>query len=201
MVRNGEDPSLPVDYSGYVLLFNEPNNPEPYGHPIAPADAVVIFTQLREKYSNARFVVGNVNIYSRRWMIDFWRLCRITPGCELPEYLGFHIYVSDDQEVYNLHKYLDGMYQYEYPNTKWWITEFADVTGNVSRDEAMVREFKSRDWIERWAYFTNRASGKEPWYPADWNVQLIDWYSGELTNIGEWYAHGFHRSILPLVSK
>jgi hypothetical protein len=201
MSRNGDDPNLPLDYNDFVILFNEPNNPEPYGHPISPKDAVQIYMNLYGKYPQAKWVVGNVNIYIRRWMEDFWNICKTTPNCIMPKYIGWHIYISTETEAKHLHLFLDGIYQLNYPDTKWWITEFADITGNISNDRIMLDEFKKRDWIERWAYFTNRSNGDEPWYPVGWDVQLIDWNTGELTEIGKWYAEELHQVFLPIVQK
>lgn len=201
MSRDGSDPELPLDYSGYVLLFNEPNNPEPYGHPIPPNDAVGIYMTLTNQYPDAKWVVGNVNLFTRRWMWEFWNGCINTEGCILPTYLGWHIYVTDDSEAINLHLFLDGIHQYEYPDTVWWITEFADVNGNISNDARIVHEFESRPFIQRWAYFTNRATGAEPWYPIGWKVSLFNWNTGEPTDIGKWYIDGLNKIFIPIMEK
>jgi len=199
--RMGDVPGFPLDYSGYVLLFNEPNNPEPYGHPIPPDEAVVIYMQLYDTYPRVVWVVGNVNIFYRHWMIDFWRICKETPGCVMPEYLGFHVYIDNDEDAAHLHLFLDGMHKLEFPNTKWWITEFADVYGGIYNDALILSEFRKRAWIERWAIFCNRAKGDEPWYPAGWNVQLFDWVSDEPTDIGRWYANDVHNIFMPMVQR
>ena len=64
-----------------------------------------------------------------------------------------------------------------------------------------LNEFKKRPWIERWAYFTNRAKGDEPWYPESWTVQLFDWDTGEPTDIGRWYMGELHNTYMPVVTR
>jgi hypothetical protein len=201
MSYDGESPNLPLSYSGYVLLFNEPDNPPPFGGTLTPKEAIVKYMKLCDEFSNVKWVVGNVNIFYRMWMHDFWSLCKATPGCIMPKYLGWHIYISTENEAKHLHLFLDGMQKLEFPNTRWWITEFADITGNISNDDIMVNEFKKRDWIERWAYFTNRASEEEGWYPIGWDVQLFDWETGEMTAIGKWYANDVHKEYLPIIQR
>jgi hypothetical protein len=192
MSRNGEDPNLPPDYNGYILLFNEPNNPEPYGHPIDPLEAVVIYLQLCDKYSHAKWVVGNVSAWGLDWLCEFYTHCD-----RPPQAYGMHGYVEGwitPQDLMNwwteAHDNLGG---------DFWITEFADSTGNTKNDEALVKYFKANSWIKRWAYFTNRAKGDEPWYPSGWNVQLFD-QNGKMTKIGRWYS-GKHFVFLPIIHR
>jgi len=190
----GEDPQLPADYSDYILLFNEPNNPPPFGGTLSPDEAVLLYMELVDKYPYAKFVVGNCNLFHRTWMQDFRNLCTDI----MPVYWGFHVYITDPSEAEHIGLFLDGIHQWEFPGS-WWITEFADVNGDVYNDAVVLSEFRKRDWIERWAYFTNRARGDEPWYPPGWNVQLLDWDTGELTEIGKWYAS--QKTYIPLIVK
>jgi hypothetical protein len=50
----------------------------------------------------------------------------------------------------------------------YWVTEFADTIGEVANDKILVDHFRSHSWIQRWAYFTNRAQGNKPRYPSEW---------------------------------
>jgi hypothetical protein len=134
-------------------------------------------------------------------MQEFYDIC-FTSGCVMPKYIGWHIYISSVSDAAYIHLFLDGVHNMEFPDTKWWITEFADVNGDVYTDAVLVSEFRKRPWIERWAYFCNRAKGDEPWYPKDWNVKLIDWVSEQPTEIGRWYAcSDVHNVFMPIVSR
>jgi hypothetical protein len=200
MSRDGSDPQLPIEYNGYVLLFNEPHNVEPFGNPIEPDEALQVYMTLSEEYPRAKWVVGNIIFWGhwQNWLLSFHDMCSVTPGCYMPEYWGIHVYVSGNNWIDYIKGELDGLHNYI--GGKFWITEFAEVTGNVSMDNAMLELFKRTPYIDRWAYFTNRAHGNEPWYPAGWNVQLFDYATGEPTSIGDWYAHGLHKSFIPMVN-
>jgi hypothetical protein len=193
MSWGGEDPNLPLDYSGYVLLFNEPDRPEQAN--ITPENGVIIYKEFKLKYPQAKWVVGNV--WYAQWLYTFRDLCVADPSCELPAIWGLHMYVGGIDHLPKMLAYIESAYKNL--NGTFWITEFASVSGNISVDEGIVRFFESHPWIERWAYFCNRASGTEPWYPKSWNVQLFDWDTGEPTPIGNWYTNGLSRHFLPLV--
>jgi len=184
MSRNGEDPNLPLDYSGYVLLFNEPNNIEPYGHPITPENGAQIYIGFVEKYPKAKWVVGNVSVWSWDWLADFRDNCG---NYKLPDAWGIHAYIEMFIDLTTTKMLLNAAHNNL--GGKFWITEFADTTGNVKNDDRLTDYFYNTSWIERWSYFTNRATGSESWYPKYWNkVQLFDFETNELTAIGEWYA-------------
>ena len=195
----GEDPKLTTDYDGFVLLFNEPENPAQCN--ISPQTGIDRYRTLVEKYPNAKWVVGNSIFWGNwsNWLYQFRDLC-VSDGLQLPYAWGVHIYIRGSSSTWipyirdamnRLHDGLGGTF---------WITEFAEINGNINTDDAMVRYFESEPWIERYAYFTNRAKGDEPWYPVGWNVQLFDWDTGVATQIGNWYANGLHQTFLPMVS-
>jgi hypothetical protein len=195
MSWGGEDLNLPLDYSGYILLFNEPDRPEQSN--ITPENGVAIYKQFKLKYPYAKWVVGNV--WYAQWLYTFRDLCAADPECEVPTIWGLHAYVGYIEYLPKITKYLEDAHNNL--GGIFWITEFAGVFGDIRIDEGLVRFFESHNWIERWAYFTNRAQETETWYPSGWDVQLYDWNTGELTKIGNWYAYRLKEVFLPMVSK
>jgi hypothetical protein len=187
MSRNGDDPNLPLDYAGYILLFNEPNNVEPFGHPIPATSAAFIYAELQKKYHLAKWVVGNVNVVGGwNWLDVFNQSCKILNTHYVAPIWGIHCYI----EGYILPECIMAWMKklYGYLGGEFWVTEWADTTGSMIYDNILLNYFKANTWITRQAYFTNRAKGDEGWFPRDWKVQLFDWDTGELTNIGKWYA-------------
>jgi hypothetical protein len=194
----GEDPNLALNYSDYILLFNEPEVETQCN--ISPQTGINRYMILQAKYSNAKWVVGN-NIFWgswQNWLNLFWDICNITPGCKMPDYWGVHVYISGEawisyvrSELERLHNKVGGTF---------WITEFAEITGNINVDNDLVNLFESTLWIDRWAYFTNRAEETEWWYPAEWNVQLIEWGTDSLTPIGMWFVGNIYRTFLPIIA-
>lgn len=195
MSWGGADPNLPVDYNNYVMLFNEPDRPDQAN--ITPENALIIYKELKLKYTSAKWVVGNT--FYPNWLYTFKSLCQADEDCIMPEYWGIHAYLGNIEylpfmttQLTVAHNKLGGIF---------WITEFASVYGDVSTDEGLVRFFKSQSWIERYAIFCNRAQGNEPWYPTGWDVQLFDWDTGEPTKIGRWYSDGLHNAYLPIIHR
>jgi hypothetical protein len=191
----GTDPNLDANYSSYVLLFNEPDRPDQSN--ILPEIAIVMYKELKAKYPLAKWVVGNT--FYPNWLYTFKDLCAADPDCIMPEYWGLHAYMGGAEylpmmrtELTKAHNILGG---------KIWITEYASVTGDITADEGLRMFFKANKWIERWAYFTNRAQGTEWWYPTGWDVVLKEWETGNLTRIGDWFYNGLDKQYIPMVRR
>lgn len=197
----GEDINLSPDYSGFALMFNEPENEVQCN--ITPEVALSRYEVLITKYPNAKWVVGN-SIFCCRlgdWLHTFRSLI-IDNTLPLPYAWGIHIYVGGRDirtMMFIIRNRLESLHN-DF-NAPIWVTEFAAVDGNIKMDDALLEYLKSVPWIERYAYFTNRAKGDEPWYPSGWKVQLFDFDTGNLTNIGRWYKNGLTVSFLSMVSK
>ena len=194
MSWSGTDPNLPTDYSDYILLFNEPDRPDQAN--LTPETGIIIYKELKAKYPNAKWVVGNT--FYPNWLYTFKTLCQSDADCIIPEYWGLHAYMGDieylslmKKQLTIAHNKLGGIF---------WITEFASVYGNLSVNDGLVKFFESKDWIERWAIYCNRAQGTEPWYPSQWVVRMFDWDTGEPTSIGNWYINGLYENFLPLIT-
>jgi hypothetical protein len=187
MYRGGSnDPwlTLPKDYSSYILLFNEPNNREPYGCSRLPAVAAAMYKEALAYHTKAAFVVGGVSSWCLTWLEQFMDECTKS-GIPIPTCWHAHGYEAVDYVIdkwRKLHQLTGGEY---------WITEFAaPYSGQVEDVRGMIEFIQQTGWIKRCAYFTNRLSGTEPWCPPNWEktVPLIDWNTGQLTEIGEYYV-------------
>lgn len=206
MSYKGEDPNLSFEYSGYILLFNEPNGEVPYGYPINVSDGVSIYAGLIQEYPHAKFVVGNVIFWGswNDWIVDFKNLCQ-QQGISVPNYWGLHVYLDTKgyedyftsftiNELTALHDQIGGTF---------WITEFADIHANILMDDRLIQIFESHNWIDRWAYFTNRISGEagEP-IPPGWTCELFNWSTGNPTLVGSWYiGEEYHQKFLSLIMR
>lgn len=185
MLRTGLERDLPATYSGFVLLFNEPNNPEPYGVGLAPAEAVKRYKNARRDYPKAIFVIGGGSVWSTDWTKGFLEECRKQRAI-LPNLWHFHAYTEEwitptkAQEFLNQHKLL-------IQPAGAWITEYGSPAGSLEDFKAMTTWFKTQSWIRRIAPYTNRQMG-EPWNIGS-GVELID-RDGKLTSIGAYYANG-----------
>ena len=178
----GEDPNLPINYSGYLLVFNEPNNPQPYGAGITPQVASDRYRILGNKYPNAKFVVGGVSVwdsvYYGNWLSTFRSLCS---DCKAPYAYAIHGYVESWITADQLKIWWT---KHENELGKIWITEFADTLGRPQVLWELISWIKTQPNIERYAVFTNRAIGNESWYPQGWNVQLVG-NDGNITALGK----------------
>lgn len=185
MSREGQIPDLPASYSGYLLVFNEPNNPEPYGHPLEPAEAARRYEAIRAALPSARLVVGGVSAWAIDWVRGF--LENVT---RQPRYWHTHGYVERyaDSTRYitpaqliawwkALHRLTGGAY---------WITEFGSCRGWVADYKALISWMKRRPWIHRCAAYTSRQSVKDPARICS-GVNLINWTTGRLTAAGRYY--------------
>lgn len=194
MSGKGDITGIPTDYGGYLLLFNEPNNPEPYGRDIDPRDGAAIYKQVKEALPRAKLVVGGISAFcdvagfgsAHEWAIPFLDECDVL-GVERPERWHIHGYVESWITADNLidwwrrHRQLTG--------AVYWVTEYGTPGGTPEDFRRLTNFIKSCGWIERYAAFTNRVNGSEPWLPPGWeSVSLLDYDTGELTEVGQIYA-------------
>ena len=187
MSRDGSIVNLPNNYSGFLLVFNEPNNPEPYGCNITPIVAIERYRILGNKFPKAKMVVGGISCwdsaYSGDWLKTFCSLLK-TQKLPKPYALAVHGYRESWITVSDIKSWW--VKQQKIVGTKVWITEMGDTEGNVANLKSLIDWIKKQSWIERYAVFTNR-SNHEAWSIGD-GVNLIDWNTGKLTAIGEYYA-------------
>lgn len=176
----GDDPNLSPDYSGYLIVFNEPDVDFIYSGYIIPTDAAVRYNALATKYPNAKMIVGNTTHFGVNWLREFKGLCN-----KLPYAWGIHMY-SDNVIFFPK----DLINQMEYTHNEiggtFWFTEWADAYGIVEHDQILLDWLNATAWVEKWAYFTNRSYGNEAWWLRGWKPQLWT-MDGILTDVGQWW--------------
>ena len=183
--------NLPVDYNGFVLFLNEPNNVAPYGSNITPelaAERYAIFIQARPQ---TKLVVGNTSAWATTWMRDFIVAVKLY-NVPLPEYVGVHCYVEEWITADTCNFYIEQNRMMWESNAGYvpemWITEFADTTGDTESFTALMNIIESKSYITRYAYFTNRYDPTQPYIPDGWhNFNLIN-DDGSLSPMGLIYA-------------
>jgi hypothetical protein len=186
------DDRLPVDYDGFVLFLNEPNNPAPFGAGISPQLAAERYAAFVQARPNAKLVVGNASAWSSMWYMEFiWALDANYPDTPKPQYYGFHGYVEDWITVEQLEKWWDAtegfIYYYSGIHPEIWITEFADTTGDTASFTALMDVIQNKPHITRFAYFTNRYDPEADYIPVGWHDFNLINDDGSLSPMGEVY--------------
>lgn len=187
MSRNGDMPDLPEGYSGYLLVFNEPNVSEPGGCDMTPEQCAPLYDAICERYPAAKIIATglsyiNWNGYIGSWIDDFIPLIKI-----LPYAWSLHAYYDN----YGMHhEALEEwiIERHETLGTEIWVTEWADTSGNNANNEAFASWMDKQPWIKAWFYFCNRIDWSQPWTSAlgNWKLDLFDYTTGVPTPRGEW---------------
>jgi hypothetical protein len=188
---------IPMSWAGYffqtnssnILLFNEPN--DPYQSNLTPSQAVDRYKVFLDAYGVDKLIVGGVTPWGKpmtggQWLIAFLEELD-NRNIQRPTRWHAHGYVGGTwtpEVIISFWESYRGL-----TGGKYWISEFGDPQGNHETYEKLVPWLENCVWIERYAAFTTRLSGKEPWYPASWpnppRMQLVE--NGILTSLGELY--------------
>ena len=182
---------MPVDYDGFVLFLNEPNNPAPFGANIDGVTAGQRYVEFVTARPKAKLIVGNCSAWSTQWYRDF--LNEVSKhDVPLPRYYGIHGYIEAWITTEHLSNYWDGTYYYLRTLSGFtpevWITEFSQTTGDTVELDEMLDMIESKSYITRYAYFTNRYDPTAPYIPTGWyDFNLIE-DDGSLSPMGLIYA-------------
>lgn len=176
----GDDPHLPASYDGYLLVFNEPENGGQTN--LTPGAAAARTLALAATYPQARLIVGGTGYSGRAWLSEYVKLL----GDYRPAGLHVHGYVEGDISAGAIIEYWT--WARSLGIGEFWVTEFAETNGDMAAARRLI------DWCRqnstRYAWFTNRLSGREWYYPQHWryNPALLD--EDGLTDYGRIYLHG-----------
>jgi hypothetical protein len=187
----GEDPELPADYSGYLLVFNEPDVSGQAN--LTPSQAADRYLALAAGYPKARLVVGGVSAWlewggwytcldEQGHYIQSWTSCflkeferRGVPQLK-PQYWHAHAYLNEGLAGYGYltperaRATLEGLHAKT--GGTYWVTEYAEVHGDTAVFCDFTGWMKAQTWIARYAPFASRVTGSEAWYPAaTWGKQ------------------------------
>ena len=188
--------NLPQEYSGWLLVFSEPDGhwDEELTNPEIAANR---YKDLLDYYPNASMIVGGTIGGNAQWASEF--LSYLEVG-EYPDRWHTHYYLWHPAEIEMMVS--DIMELYELVNTPIWVTETGSPSADTVALSAAMLWLEETDWIERYAVFTNRIEGTSPWFPEHWNpdMALIEWGTDNLTEMGEMYVnHEVHKVFIPIV--
>jgi len=184
MLRSGlPNVSLPVDYSDYVLVFNEPNVHEPNGCWVPDyMEGIARYAVLAHVYPQAQFIVGSVSAWSYSWLVRFHKMA-IRCKLRLPLGYAIHGYAGD----YGTLATMFGWWQKAHdqikaitPGLEFWITETGDMKGRPTVLKAIWAKALALD-ADRAGFYTDRQPDA-PWAISK-GVEMIN--DSGLTPIGE----------------
>ena len=183
--------NVPVDYSGYILVFNEPDL---QGWALySPQEAYDQWQVLRSHYSQAKIVFGNISHLGLWWIEDFMVLC----DTDCPELWGIHCYPWNDWQP--CIDFLTPVY--DIIGTEMWLTETqATPDGNPRLLLDIMEWANETPWVERFAVFGNRDMSGEVWWPSSWgDVALVE--DDQLTELGRVYKDEAFKIFLPMITR
>lgn len=177
MLREGlPDSKVPSNYSGYILVLNEPNVSIQTN--ISPKEAVIRLTDLRKAYPNAKLVCCGASVFAMQWMKDFWNMGGRPDEWHIHSYIEYWVTPKMAQSMISeMHKMTGGNY---------WITEYGSPAGKLNDFVAITEFFCDTPWITRIAAYTNKQPSNE-WWSIGSGVNMIK-DDGTMTEIGEYYS-------------
>jgi len=193
MCRNFEMPrerNVPT-----LLVGNEPNAIEPYGHPTTPKEAANAIMAIERDNPQTRLIVGGVSADDWRslggwgsgisWLRGFlWEYYKIS-GHRYSQGLACHVYTqhSADWAINKLQEYRR-LYSGE-----MWLTEWGVMSGDPIQFKRILNY--AMKVFARVSPYTNRQPGSCGGGSEDWEigkgVELVN-CNGSLTPIGQVYA-------------
>ena len=186
MSIEGNMVNLPNDYAGYLMMFNEPSGQPPNGHPVSYTEAAIRYRAMLNAYPQAKLVVGGAycwdSVYDGSWLKGFKKVISCL-GCKHPAAYHVHGYREDWLTTSTVEKFWTK--QHTLLGTDIWISEFNDISGNITNLKKLVTWIRARSWIKRYALFTNR-SNHEPWAIGN-AVNCVN-QDGSLTELGSYYT-------------
>jgi hypothetical protein len=176
MLRNGlPSEELNTDYNGYVLVFNEPNLPEPNGCNLPDyMVAVTRYAILTNIYPQAKFIVGGVSSWKYTWLVSFHKMvvrCKL----RLPAGYAIHGYANDYGTLAQMFKWWKTAHNQLMkitPSLEFWITETSDIKGNPVTLKKIINNITIMKY-ERYAIYTNRQPEDAGW-TINKNVEMVN---------------------------
>jgi len=183
---------------GWLMGFNEPNNPEPYGNNIPPAEAAEMWRRIEEVAVGVKLLSPAPSQEDFGWLwrmvAEYKRLYGQKPRFDA---IGVHWYNwQNPSEVQPAKDYLLRVRREALAhgyNVDVWLTEFA---GHVNRadpsggHQLLMRELipwmRGQSWIARYAWFASLVKPVEPWCAGCQHCSLT-YSDGSLTPLGELY--------------
>lgn len=170
-------PEISRDYSGPLLVFNEPNVEAQLN--LSPAAALVLLRNVRMRYPFARLIGPGHSCWAAEWMREFIRIGGKFDAWAIHAYLEGELGVEHIREmVSKCHDMTGGQY---------WVTEYGDTRARGDDFADLTAWFGEQPWIERISAYTNRQPHQGLSWEISENVELVDG-RGRLKRLGEVYA-------------
>jgi len=186
--------------SGWLMGFNEPDMPEPYGHLTTPAEGARAWRTIEKAATEIRLVSPVPSQLDFGWL---WRMVAAYKSRygEKPRFdaIAVHYYSLCPPDIEGSKRHLLRVRQealahgYDVPI---WLTEFGGCcpwpdpsNGNEQMMRELIPWMKQQPWIGRYAWFMALIPPDVSWLPGDFsNCSLIDWETRELTELGQLYG-------------
>lgn len=156
MLREMQDPPT---CEPFILVGNEPDAVEPYGHPVTPADAAQRVLAIELACPNSLLIAGNVTGDGYTWLASFLENYRSVTGHEYTGGLGVHCYTWA-KATYCIERLAGLRALYAGP---MWLTEFNVLQEDPNEFAALVDYAAAT--FDRYAVFTNRQVPGNPSLP------------------------------------
>lgn len=172
--------NIPKDYSGYILVFNEPNNSFQSNLPVD--DAVKRYISVREYYHKAKLVVGGTSIFAFEWLRNFVNETVNNP----PDFYHIHVYI---ESWIDLNQIKIWMTEHEkFLNRNLWVTETNAVYPHTDEEfEGLIIYLDSLSYVDKIAVYTNRQNKEDKINYLEGCSLVND--DGSLTKRGKWFSN------------
>jgi len=183
----------------WLMGFNEPDKPEPYGHLTTPAEGADAWRAIEKAATDIKLLSPAPSQDDPDWLWQMVAAYKSRYGGK-PRFdaIGVHYYSGCPPDIEGGKRHLLRVrrealaHGYDVP---LWSTEFGGwcVWPNPrSGNERMMRELipwmKERPWIARYSWFMSLIPPDVPWLPGDFSsCSLIDWQTRELSELGRLY--------------
>jgi hypothetical protein len=186
MVRSMQAPRACYDR---LLVGNEPNAREPFGHPIDPASAATAVLAIENQCPGTKLIVGNVSAddwntaggwgNGAAWLAAFLANYQAQSGRAFSQTLGVHCYTTDGAN-YCINRFAQMRAVYA---GEMWVTEFNTQHGDTIQFTRLLQAINSYGY-SAYAVYTNRNDGAS--YDLPGTAMVLS--DGNLTNNGQVYA-------------
>jgi len=175
--------------SGWLLGFNEPDHAEQANIP--PEEAAILWRQIEEarlpgvRLVSPATVQGDLN-WLRQWRNAYYARYNEYPHVDA---WAFHYY-GGASGLYNALSAMVAQLDAWGEPGEVWVTEFGRCDDKaVDFMESAISIFKASPYVTRYAWFTNRIRGDEPWNPGGVaNQCALLTMDGQLRPLGQRYA-------------
>lgn len=181
--------------SEWLMGFNEPDLE--YQANISPTKAARLWKEIELLYPRKLVSPSVLSIsWLTSWYNEYLRIYGTSPRIDA---VGIHCYaaLNPSHSIYQCKELSREAMQWATDRniSEVWVTEYAylpclkgGVQGSIDFMVAMREYFDSEPMITRDAWFQLSYKGDEPWaWGPSCNTSLVDFYSGELTVLGEAY--------------